>query len=55
MPDPDGGTVYNLGVIDEADCELDEAVRARGINVLVTTTIMADPANARRLARAVLS
>lgn len=42
-------------IIDEADRGLAEAVRARGIDVLVTTTIMADPSNARRLAQAVLS
>ena len=42
-------------VIDEADAALGDDIRARGINVRVTTTIMADPANAHRLARVVLS
>jgi len=42
-------------IIDEADAALSDGIRARGINVRVTTTIMADPANAQRLARAVLS
>jgi LPPG:FO 2-phospho-L-lactate transferase len=42
-------------VIDEADAALSDVIRTRGINVRVTTTIMADPANARRLAQAVLS
>ena len=42
-------------VIDEADGALSDDIRARGINVRVTTTIMADPANAQRLAQVVLS
>ncbi len=42
-------------VIDEADAALSDVIRARGINVRVTTTIMAEPANAQRLARVVLS
>ncbi len=42
-------------VIDEADAALSDDIRARGINVRVTTTIMADPANAQRLAQVVLS
>ncbi|MGC1420113.1 MAG: 2-phospho-L-lactate transferase [Acidimicrobiales bacterium] len=41
-------------IIDEADRELSGAVKARGMDALVTTTIMADPTNARRLAEAVL-
>jgi LPPG:FO 2-phospho-L-lactate transferase len=42
-------------IIDEADAELADAVRARGLRVIVTTTVMADPENARRLAAAVLA
>ena len=42
-------------VIDQADAELATAVRERGINVHVTTTIMSSPENARRLGEAVLS
>ncbi len=42
-------------IIDEADAELAEAIRARGPRVVVTTTIMADPADSTRLARAVLA
>lgn len=42
-------------VIDEADAQLAESIRARGITVRVTTTVMAEPDNARRLARVVLS
>lgn len=42
-------------VIDEADAALSDDIRARGFNVRVTTTIMANPANAQRLARVVLS
>jgi LPPG:FO 2-phospho-L-lactate transferase len=42
-------------IIDEADAALAEAIRARGVRVEVTTTIMADPANAERLAKVVLS
>ena len=42
-------------IIDEADAARAEDVRSRGVHVLVTTTIMADPANALRLAMAVLS
>jgi LPPG:FO 2-phospho-L-lactate transferase len=41
-------------VIDEADVELSEAITSRGVAVEVTTTIMADPQNARRLAKVVL-
>lgn len=41
-------------VIDQVDSYLDQAVRERGINVLVTTTIMSSPENARRLAETVL-
>jgi LPPG:FO 2-phospho-L-lactate transferase len=40
-------------VIDEADRELADDLRSRGVNVEVTTTIMADPENARRLAKVV--
>ncbi len=42
-------------IIDEADAALAEAIRARGVRVEVTTTIMADRANAERLAKVVLS
>jgi LPPG:FO 2-phospho-L-lactate transferase len=42
-------------VIDEADRALAEDLRARGVSVEVTTTIMADPENARRLAKVVAS
>ncbi len=42
-------------VIDEADRALAEDLRGRGVNVEVTTTIMADPENARRLAKVVAS
>lgn len=42
-------------VIDEADRRHKPTIASRGIKVHVTTTIMADPANAQRLARTVLS
>jgi len=42
-------------IIDEADAALAEAIRTRGARVEVTTTVMADPVNAERLAKAVLS
>jgi LPPG:FO 2-phospho-L-lactate transferase len=42
-------------VIDEADRSLASDLRARGVNVEVTTTIMAHPDNARRLAKVVAS
>ena len=42
-------------IIDEADAALAEEIRARGPRVLVTTTVMAEPANAHRLASAVLA
>ena len=42
-------------VIDEADADLAAEIRGRGVRVEVTTTIMADPDNARRLAKVVLS
>ena len=42
-------------VIDEADRHYKPTIASRGIKVHVTTTIMADPANAQRLARIVLS
>jgi len=42
-------------IIDEADAALAETIRARGVRVEVTTTVMADPANAERLAKVVLS
>jgi 2-phospho-L-lactate transferase/gluconeogenesis factor (CofD/UPF0052 family) len=40
-------------VIDEADRALADDLRTRGVNVEVTTTIMADADNARRLATVV--
>ena len=42
-------------IIDEADHERAAAVRGRGVEVTVTTTIMSDAENARRLAAAVLT
>jgi LPPG:FO 2-phospho-L-lactate transferase len=42
-------------IIDEADAALADAIRERGVRVEVTTTIMAEPENARRLAKVVLS
>jgi LPPG:FO 2-phospho-L-lactate transferase len=42
-------------IIDEADAARADEVRSRGVNVVVTTTIMAEPANARRLCAAVLA
>jgi LPPG:FO 2-phospho-L-lactate transferase len=42
-------------IIDEADAARAEDVRGRDVNVVVTTTIMAEPENARRLALAVLA
>ncbi|MHB8379911.1 MAG: 2-phospho-L-lactate transferase [Acidimicrobiales bacterium] len=42
-------------IIDEADADLAETIRARGYRVEVTTTVMADPRNAERLAKVVLS
>jgi LPPG:FO 2-phospho-L-lactate transferase len=42
-------------IIDEADRDLSEDIGARGIDVRVTTTIMADPRDASRLAAMVLS
>ncbi len=42
-------------IIDEADAELADDIRSRGPKVVVTTTIMADPNNARRLATAVVA
>jgi len=42
-------------VIDEADRELEASLRERGVDVRVTTTIMARSEDARRLAAAVLA
>jgi hypothetical protein len=42
-------------IVDEADAQLGDIIRGRGINVRVATTIMAEPANARRLAHEVLA
>jgi LPPG:FO 2-phospho-L-lactate transferase len=41
-------------IIDEADADLVGAIAGRGVTVEVTTTIMAEPENARRLAKVVL-
>jgi len=42
-------------IIDEADAALADDIRARGPRVVVTTTVMADPEDAARLATAVLA
>jgi LPPG:FO 2-phospho-L-lactate transferase len=42
-------------IIDTEDEILADSLRSRGVRVIVTTTIMAEPANARRLAEAALS
>ncbi|MFY9783294.1 MAG: 2-phospho-L-lactate transferase [Acidimicrobiales bacterium] len=42
-------------IIDEADASLADSIRERGVRVIVTTTVMADPDDARRLAKAVLA
>jgi LPPG:FO 2-phospho-L-lactate transferase len=42
-------------IIDDADAARADDVRSRGVEVIVTTTIMAQPGNAARLAEAVLS
>lgn len=42
-------------IIDEADTQLADQVRQRGVRVEVTTTIMAEADNAQRLAKVVLS
>lgn len=42
-------------IIDEADAERADEVRRRDVDVIVTTTIMAEPENARRLSAAVLA
>jgi LPPG:FO 2-phospho-L-lactate transferase len=42
-------------IIDEADANRADEVRSRGVNAVVTTTIMAEPENARRLSAAVLA
>jgi len=42
-------------IIDEADEALAAPIRERGVRVAVTTTIMADPLDAQRLAKVVLS
>jgi LPPG:FO 2-phospho-L-lactate transferase len=49
------GDLVGTWVIDEADRTLADELRTRGANVEVTTTIMADPENARRLAKVVAS
>ena len=42
-------------IIDEADASHADVIRSRDVKVIVTTTIMADAQNARRLALAVIS
>lgn len=42
-------------IIDEADARRADDVRSRDVQVIVTTTIMAEPENAKRLASAVLA
>ncbi len=42
-------------IIDEADAVHADAIRSRGVDVIVTATIMAEPRNAERLALAVIS
>ncbi len=49
------GDLVGSWIIDEADADLAATIRARGARVQVTTTVMADPEHARRLAAAVLS
>jgi LPPG:FO 2-phospho-L-lactate transferase len=49
------GDLVGTWIIDEADKDLAESIRQRGVHVEVTTTIMAEPDNARRLAKVVLS
>jgi LPPG:FO 2-phospho-L-lactate transferase len=49
------GDLVGTWIIDEADAALADAIRGRGARVEVTTTIMAEPENARRLAKVVLS
>jgi LPPG:FO 2-phospho-L-lactate transferase len=49
------GDLVGTWIIDDADADLADSIRARGVRVEVTTTIMAEPDNARRLAKVVLS
>jgi LPPG:FO 2-phospho-L-lactate transferase len=49
------GNLVGTWIIDEADADLADSIRDLGVRVEVTTTIMANPDNARRLAKAVLS
>ena len=42
-------------IIDQADAHRADEVRSRGVEVTVTTTIMAEPDDARRLCAAVLT
>ena len=42
-------------IIDVADADQEEAVRTRGVNVIITTTIMSRDDDARRLAYAVIA
>ena len=49
------GDLVGTWIIDEADADLAATIRQRGVRVEVTTTIMAEPDNARRLAKLVMS
>ncbi|MGA7834308.1 MAG: 2-phospho-L-lactate transferase [Acidimicrobiales bacterium] len=49
------GDLVGTWIIDEADRDLARELRTRGVNVEVTTTIMSDPEQARRLAKVVTS
>jgi LPPG:FO 2-phospho-L-lactate transferase len=49
------GDLVGTWIIDEADADLAESIRQRGVRVEVTTTIMVEPDDARRLAKMVLS
>lgn len=49
------GDLVGTWIIDEQDAGLAEEISSRGVNVVVTTTIMANPVNATALAKAVLA
>ncbi len=49
------GDLVGTWIIDEADAALAPSIRDLGVRVEVTTTIMAEPDHARRLAKVVLS
>jgi LPPG:FO 2-phospho-L-lactate transferase len=42
-------------IIDETDRAFESAIRSRGLDVRVTTTVMADPSHASQLAKAALA